>query len=141
VSNQPGHPLAGRDLTATLRYHAAGLDAQFAAVDLIINHGIFLDRPAFQQQFVRVAHCQSTCAHPYTAHIRWGAAITALNQHQLPCSSSEADVLRIAASLGANIPLRLGRVLGVLDNTTIARVLDAIALANGSRTYHWPTEG
>jgi hypothetical protein len=50
-------------------------------------------------------------------------------------------VLRIAASLGANIPVRLGRVLGVLDNTTIARVLDAIALANGSRTYHWPTKG
>ncbi len=141
MSNPRAPWLAGPDLDAALRYHAAGLDAQFAAVDLIIEHGVFLHRPAFRQPFIHITRCHPGCASPYQAHIRWGAAITALDQHRLPCSSSEADVLRIAASLGGNIPVRLGRVLGVLDDTNIARVLDAITLANGSRTYHWPTEG
>ncbi len=115
------------ELAAALREHAAGIDTHYAAVDLLIDHGIFLGRSAFREEFVRIARCHPTCA-----YIRWGAAITALNQHRLPCSSSEADVLRIAASLGGNVPLRLGRVLGVLDGNNISRIIDAIALANGT---------
>lgn len=138
MSNHRAQLLAGPDLAAALRYHAAGIDAQFAAVDLLIDHGVFLARSAFRDQFVRVARCHPVCEHTYSAYIRWGAAITALNQHRLPCSSSEADVLRIAASLGGNVPARLGRVLGVLDTTNIHRVIDAITLANGSRIHHWP---
>lgn len=133
--------LAGADLAEALRYHACGLDAEFAAVNLLIDHGVFLGRSAFRDEFVRVARTYLGCAWPYTARIRWGAAVTALNQHRLACSSSEADILRIAASLGGNVPVRLFRVLGVLDDTNIARVTDAITLANCSRTYHWPTEG
>lgn len=133
--------LTGADLAEALRYHASGLDAQFAAVNLLIEHGIFLNRSAFLDEFVRVAATYPGCAWPYTARIRWGAAVTALNQHRIACSSSEADILRIAASLGGNAPVRLRQVLGVLDTTNIARVVEAITLANGSRTYHWPTEG
>jgi hypothetical protein len=133
--------LAGTDLAEALRYHAAGIDAQFAAVNLLIDHGVFLARPAFRNKFVHVAATYLGCAWPYTARIRWGAAVTALNQHRLPCSSSEADILRIAASLGGNVPVRLFRVLGLLDDTNIARVINAILLANCSRTYHRPTEG
>jgi hypothetical protein len=139
--NRPRAQLAGADLAEALRYHACGLDAEFAAVNLLIDHGAFLARPAFRDEFVRVADTYRGCAWPHTARIRWGAAVTALNQHRLSCSSSEADVLRIAASLGGNVPVRLRRVLGVLDDTNIGRVIDAIALANCSRTYHWPTEG
>jgi hypothetical protein len=126
------------DLAPALRHHAAGIDAHFAAVDLLIDHGVFLARSAFREQFVRVARCHPACT-TTTAYIRWGAAVTALNQHRLPASSSEADILRIAASLGGNLPVRLGRVLGVLDTTNISRVVDAITLANGSRTHRWPT--
>jgi hypothetical protein len=133
--------LTGPDLAQALRYHASGLDAQFAAVNLLIDHGIFLSRPAFRDEFVRVTRTRVGCARPYTARIRWGAAVTALNQHRIACSSSEADILRIAASLGGNVPVRLFRVLGVLDTTNIARVIDAILLANCSRPYPWPTEG
>jgi hypothetical protein len=139
--SRPRAQLAGADLAEALRYHASGLDAQFAAVNLLIEHGIFLSRSAFRDQFVRVERTYLGCACPYTARIRWGTAITALNQHRVACSSSEADILRIAASLGGNVPVRLRRVLGVLDTTNITRVIDAIMLANCSRTYHWPTEG
>jgi hypothetical protein len=139
--SRPRAQLTGAELAEVLRYHASGLDAEFAAVNLLIDHGIFLDRSAFREEFVRVARTYPGCAWPYTARIRWGAAVTALNQHRLPYSSSEADILRIAASLGGNIPVRLRRVLGVLDDANIARVIDAITLANCSRIYHWPTEG
>lgn len=137
--SRPRAQLAGAELAEALRYHASGLDAEFAAVNLIIDHGVFLGRSAFRDEFVRVAATYPGCAWPYAARIRWGAAVTALNQHRLACSSSEADVLRIAASLGGNVPIRLRRVLGVLDTTNIARVIDAITLANCSRTYPWPT--
>jgi hypothetical protein len=133
--------LTGAELAEALRYHASGLDAEFAAVNLIIGHGIFLNRSAFRDEFVRVARTYPGCAWPYMARIRWGATVTAINQHRLACSSSEEDILRIACSLGGNIPVRLRRVLGALDDTNIGRVIDAIMLANCSRTYHWPTEG
>lgn len=137
--SRPRAQLAGAELAEALRYHASGLDAEVAAVNLIIDHGVFLNRSAFRDEFVRIARTYPGCAWPYGARIRWGAAATALNQHRLACSSSEADILRIAASLGGNIPVRLRQVLGVLDTTNIARVIDAITLANCSRTYTWPT--
>jgi hypothetical protein len=137
--SRPRAQLAEADLAEALRYHAAGLDAAFAAVNLLIDHGVFLNRSAFRDEFVRVAATYPGCAWSYSARIRWGAAVTALNQHRIACSSSEADILRIAASLGGNIPVRLRQVLGVLDDTDIARVVDAILLANGSRPYPWPT--
>ena len=139
--SRPRAQLAGADLAEALRYHASGLDAEFAAVNLLIEHGVFLARSGFRDEFVRAARTYLGCAWPYSARIRWGAAVTALNQHRLACSSSEADILRIAASLGGNVPVRLRQVLGVLDNTNIGRVIDALMLANCSRTYHWPTEG
>lgn len=139
--SRPRTQLAGAELVEALRYHASGLDAEFAAVNLLIDHGVFPNRSVFRDEFVRVAHTWVGCAWPYTARIRWGAAVTALNQHRLACSSSEADILRIAASLGGNVPVRLRQVLGVLDTTNIARVIDAIMLANSSRSYLWPAEG
>lgn len=139
--SRPRAQLAGADLAEALRYHASGLDAEFAAVNLLNDHGIFLNRSAFRDEFVRAARTWVGCAWPYTARIRWGAAVTAIDQHRLPCSSSEADILRIAASLGGNVPVRLRRVLGVLDNTNIARVIGAILIANCSRSYPWPTKG
>jgi hypothetical protein len=64
--------------------------------------------------------------------IRWNAAIWALETGQLPCSSSEQAILRIAASLaGQDIPIRLRDNLGNLDARNIALVTDAITAANG----------
>jgi hypothetical protein len=116
-------------LAAALHEHAAGMLADTAAVDLIACHGFWLPRPEFQP-FIHIGRCRVTGAS--LAYLRWRCALTALNHGQLPCSDSEADILRIAASLGANTPIRLRHVLGGLDHRNIALVTDAITLANGT---------
>jgi hypothetical protein len=118
------------DLAAALRGHAAGIYAHRAAVELLVDHGVFLGRSVFREEFVGGVGRRSA-----GAYVRWAAAATALNQHRLPCSSSEAAILRIAASLGGDVPVRLGRVLGGLDAANIGRVTDAIALANGNQPH------
>lgn len=122
-------------LVAALHEHALGLTAALAAVDLIATHRVWLTRPDFGP-FIQHGRCHATGAP--IALIRWRAAITALSQGRLPCSASEAAILRIAASLGAGTTLRLRDVLGCLDHHTIALVTKAIALANDT----WPiTQG
>src|SRR5262245_53221092 len=118
-------------LVAALHEHALGLTAEVAAVDLIATHRVWLTRPDFGP-FIQHGGCHATGAP--MALIRWRAAVTALGQGRLPCSSSEADILRIAASLGASVPVRLRDVLGCLDHRNIALVTKAVAVANDT----WP---
>jgi hypothetical protein len=118
-----------KDLVAALHEHAAGLHADTAAVDLLARHHIWLTRPQFRR-YIHIGRCP-TSGTPI-AHIRWRAALAALTGGQLACSDSEADILRIAAGLGANIPLRLRHVLGGLDRHNIGLVTDAITHANGT---------
>ena len=119
-----------RDLAAALREHAVGVYADCAAVELLVEHGVFLGRSEFREEFIGGIGRRSV-----GAYVRWAAAVTALNQHRLPCSSSEAAVLRIAASLGGGVPVRLRRVLGGLDAVNIVRVSDAIHRGNGGRPH------
>ena len=126
---------AGRGETATLAHllatHADGLLTEAAAVGLLITHRYWLTRTAFTDRFV----------HPVTGHygrpvgawIDWPAAVAALQHGDLPCSASQAALLRIAASLAAGLPLSLHQVLGGLDAPTIAAVATAITTANGTR--------
>jgi hypothetical protein len=115
---------------ACLLYDAAdGLCADVAAVMLIDRHGHFLHQPAFRRLIA--AGSSITTGQPL-AVIRWNAAIHALESGQLPCSSSEQAVLRIAASLAdPGIAVRLRENLGNLDARNIALVTDAITAANG----------
>jgi hypothetical protein len=53
------------------------------------------------------------------------AAITALQDDEPACSSSQADLPRIAAGLGADLPLTPHHVLGSLDHPTITTVTAA----------------
>lgn len=118
------------ELTEQLCEHAIGVNADYAAVDLIANHRVWLLRADFAP-FIQRGHYAS--GEPIAA-IRWQAAHTALQRGQLPCSGSEADVLSIAASLGAGIRISLRHVLGNLDHANIAHVVRAIGLANDT----WP---
>jgi hypothetical protein len=120
-------------LVARLRGHAAGLLADTAAVDLLAGHDIWLRRPEFRRH-VRLGPVPATGTP--VAFIDWRAALAALTRGQLPCAGSEADVLRIAAALGADAPLHLPHVLGGLDRTNITLVTDAITYANGARDHH-----
>ena len=121
------------DLAEALIEHAGSIDAYYAAANLIISHGVFLARPDFEREFVRTARCHPGCAP--TAYIRWGAAITALNQQRLACSSSEAGVLRVAASLAGDVPIRLRKILGRFDDANMLRITDAITIANSGQPH------
>ena len=117
---------------ACLLYDAAeGICADIAAVMLIDRHGHFLHDPTFRR--IIAAGSSITTGQPL-AVIRWHAAVHALEAGQLPCSSSEQSILRIAASLAdPGIAVRLRENLGNLDARNITLVTDAIAAANGGR--------
>jgi hypothetical protein len=117
------------ELAETLCEHAVGVTADYAAVDLIANHRVWLLRRDFAPFIQRGRYHGEP-----VATIRWRAAHTALQRGGLPCSGSEADVLRIAASLGAGTRISLRHVLGNLDHHNIAHVVRAIDLANDT----WP---
>ncbi|HEV7207802.1 MAG TPA: hypothetical protein VGN54_03580 [Mycobacteriales bacterium] len=118
------------DLAGLLRAHAAGRLADVAAVNLLIAHRHWLTRPAFTDRFVRPV--TTVDGHRDRAWINWAAAVTALDRGQLPSSGSEANLLRIAASLGTGTPIVLRAVLGGLDRANIAAVTAAITAANGT---------
>jgi hypothetical protein len=116
-------------LTCQLREAAAGILADTAAAELIIQHGSFLHRDAFRAV---ITASTSICDGRPLAVIDWEAAIRALGAGLLPCASSEQAILRIAASLGdPAIPVRLRTVLGNLDSRNITLVATAITAANG----------
>ena len=90
-------------LACLLEDTAAGITADTAATGLIIGHDHFLHQPGF------------------------------LDAGRLPCTGSQAAILRIAASLGdPAIGVHLRSVLGGLDHRNITLVTDAITAANGS---------
>jgi len=121
------------ELAAALHEHASGNLADTAAVNLIIAHEVWLRRRDFAEQFLLARYCHPTCAP--TVAIRWKAAITALGQGQLPCTGSQANLLRIAASIGTDLPVRLRHTLGNFDQRNITLVTDAITAANGTQPH------
>jgi hypothetical protein len=115
-------------LALLLEDTAAGICADAAAVGLIVRHGHFLHQPGFR----RIIAAGSAIGGGQAAVIRWRAAAHALDRGLLPCSRTEAAVLKIAASLGDDaVPVHLRALLGGLDSRNIALVIAAITAANG----------
>lgn len=122
-------------LTAALRGHARGLLATEAAVELLIGHRRWLARLDFIDDYIAPG---PGLANPTPmVWVDWPAAITALDTGTLPCSSSEAQMLRIAASLADGIPLDLRDVLIGLDTDNLALVAQAV-LHTGRRAARAP---
>ncbi|HZD02061.1 MAG TPA: hypothetical protein VFA46_18275 [Actinomycetes bacterium] len=67
------------------------------------------------------------------ALVDWQAAVGALDAGRLVCSGSEAQVLRLAASIAEGVPVDLGAAVTGLDQTNIALVARAVLHANGRR--------
>ncbi len=65
------------------------------------------------------------------AWVDWLAAAQALASGQLPCSSSEEQLLRIAASLAKGVSVDLCEALSSLDRANLARVATAVLAAGG----------
>ena len=65
------------------------------------------------------------------AFVDWVAALEALESGRLACSSSEAQVLRIAASIAEGIPVDLRDAACGLDQVNARRIAGALVHAAG----------
>ena len=65
------------------------------------------------------------------AFVDWAAALAALEGGRLACSSSEAQVLRIAASIADGLPVDLRDATCGLDRANARRVAKALVHAAG----------
>lgn len=114
-----------------MRADARGVYAAEAAVELLIAHEWWLHRDDFVDAFVAT---DPTGSDTPAAWIDWSGAVAALDGGRLPCSSGEAQVLRVAASLAAGVPVDLRNALCGLDGDTVVAVAGAVAHAGGYRT-------
>ena len=127
----PAGALPGRwQLTAALRAGSKGMYCDQAAAELLIRHGSWLRRDDFTARFVLTGTSQ---AGDITAAIDWEEAITALHAGELPCSSSEAAILGLAASLATAAPVVLRHVITGLDQANLYLVTNAIRDAGGHK--------
>jgi len=125
----PSGPPPGRwELTAALRACSKGIYCNQAATELLIRHGSWLRRDDFTAQFILAG---TEPGGSTTAAINWEEAITALHAGDLPCSSSEAAILGLAASLATATPVALGHAITGLDQANLYLVINAIRNAGG----------
>ncbi|MCO6010564.1 hypothetical protein NE236_36960 [Actinoallomurus purpureus] len=118
-------PIPG-DLAALLRVGARGYHPEEAAIKLLIDHGTWLRRQDFTRACVVFDDAQSA------AFIDWRLAIKALNAGDLPCSASEANILRLATALNGGPGVSLRDALIGLDSRNIRLVAQAVLHANGT---------
>jgi hypothetical protein len=118
-------------ITTALRASAAGLYPDEAGTELLISHAGILHRPDFTG-FVRTGTSISDGT-TLMAWIDWDAAITALHHGELPLSSGEQRILRLAASIAGGIPASLREDIPGLDNRNLKLITTAIQHAAGQR--------
>lgn len=125
--------MANPSLHKALRAAADGLYALEAGTGLLIAHGTWSAR----DDFGRYIHIGDSITSPGTALavVDWEAAISALDAGEFPSSSGEKRVLRLAASLAADIPVRLGDAVTGIDDNNVALLIDAVLHASGRRRF------
>jgi hypothetical protein len=104
-----------------------------AAVELLIRHAVWLRRAEFVDRFVAVEADPALVGETVLAWVDWLAVAQALDAGRLPCSGSEEQLLRIAASLAEGIPVDLGEALTSLDRGNLMLVAGAVLAAGGHR--------
>jgi hypothetical protein len=122
----PARDLPGEILLGYLRGHAAGLHRQVAAIGLLADHATWIPRLA-GHGLITVERRRGYAL----ASIDWDQALLALEAKMLPCSGSEASILKIAASLACGEPASLGPELTSLDIANAWRVTTAVWAATG----------
>jgi len=129
--------LTAEELAEMLRAHARGLYAEEAAVELLIAHRHWLHDPELRT-YVDAVLGYGTDRRVPMASVAWSAVVEAIRDGGLYASTSEAAMLRIAASL-ASYPVEVGlrHALAGLDARDSGLVGLAIAHAAGER-QEWP---
>ena len=125
-------------LSAALRANAKGLLCTEAAIELLLEQP-WLHRRDFVDNFVSGSagtgphNGQEPTGSFDAVFVDWAGALAALDSGRLPCSSTEGQMLRIAAGLAEGIPIDLRHVLIGLDATNIRLVSQTIYHATGHR--------
>jgi hypothetical protein len=117
------------DLAAMLRAWAAGFHPDEAAVGLLIAHAHWLPRRDFRARQIDAVEDgwgRGGTVLPM-ASIAWDAVPTFLDDPDVPASSSEATVLRLAASLAGVTIGSVRDLTSHLDHDNAGLALDAIA--------------
>jgi hypothetical protein len=112
-------------LATALQACAAGIPTAEAGTGLLIASGAFLHRSDFTARFISHGTSVNDGATAMAA-IDWEAAIAALNAGELPCSSGEQRVLRLAASLADGIPVSFSDTVTGLDQVNTYHLIMAI---------------
>lgn len=110
-----------------LRAHAKGVFCAEAAVGLLIGHRSWLPRRDFVGELTESFESNGSAM----AFVDWPAAAAALEAGRLPCSSSEGQVLRLAASIAEGVPIGLGEAVCGLDAANAMLVARAVLHAAG----------
>lgn len=133
MTNAIGTPPAR--LAAALRHHAQGLHSHEAAAELLIGHATWLHRGDFAASCI--TNSPGWLDGTELAVIDWPTAITSLETERLPCSDSEASMLRLGASLAHGTPVDLRNALTGLDARNASLVSRAVLHAAGHKQDHF----
>ncbi len=109
---------------------AKGLLAAEAAVELLIGHRLWLCRGDFREVAVEFGW-EAFSGRVMTA-VDFEAVAGALEAGVLPCAV-EGQVLRLAASIAAGVPVDLGGAVSGLDAANAGLVAEAVLHAAGHR--------
>ncbi|MEU0242307.1 hypothetical protein ABZ234_31905 [Nocardiopsis sp. NPDC006198] len=121
---------SGSVLFQALRTWASGASADRAALNLLVEHGHWLDRRDVVTGYVRWVpeEGQTRPAEPL-ATLDWAGLADALDRGDLAASSSQEAVLRIALSLAGVRPVDLRQALTGLGWASVGPVCGAVATA------------
>jgi hypothetical protein len=112
-----------------MRVWAKGMLCLEAAVELLIGHGTWLTRADFAA--VALSSCRDGITGATMVPVDFEAALDARRSGRLPCSSSEEQVLALAASIAARVPAAPGDLMCGLDEDNAIRVAIAVLHAAG----------
>ena len=126
-------PTPIHQLSVALRANAKGGLCAEAAVELLIKQQSWLHRRDFVDSFIETITSHQQIGNSDIAFVDWSAALTALDAGQLPCSSGEGQLLRIAASLAEGLPVDLSHAITGLDTINTELVARAVYHAAGHR--------
>jgi hypothetical protein len=102
-----------------------------AAVELLIGHRLWLYRGDFTG--IAVEPGREVFSGQEMAAVDFEAAAAALEAGVLACSSGEGQVLRLAASIAAGVPVDLRAALTALDQASSSLAAAAVLHAAGYR--------
>ena len=112
-----------------MRVWAKGLLGLEAAVELLIGHGSWPARSDFAAAALTFGRDGITGA--TMASVDFEAALAAHRAGGLPSSSSEEQILALAASIAIGVPVALGDLMSGLDEDNAVRVAIAVLHAAG----------